>query len=468
MATTEAELPREPRISWASLRLVPPLMWIPLIAVLLTTLAVYGLSEWSARRAHASGERVAVVLQRLDALSELKSLVLDVEAGQRGYLLTRDPVYLTPFAEAVRNLPSAEALVTELTRNTSSEPAVDRVRKLIAERVEHATRTINLFNEGRRDEALAPEQAARGRALIDEIRGEIARIDSLSHTELARLQEEQAVSATRSRLGLLFMTLVSLGLLIMVTRLFLAEAVRQDNRRCAAEREAKEMEKLVEARTRELSALSTHLQDFAEKEKSELARNLHDELGGLLTAAKMDLSWLQSRVDNPQLQQRLTQLGSVLDDAMDLKRRVVDDLRPSLLDHFGLPTALRAYLEQACGKAGLECEVTVADEDAENIPKDIAIALFRVVQEGLTNIVRHAHAKQVHLELSTSSSGYLLKLTDDGQGFDAKDPTFRWSHGLTGMRHRVRALGGRFTIDSNPGNGTTVFVQVPMRPQSAQ
>src|SRR5579859_4721160 len=119
---------------------------------------------------------------------------------------------------------------------------------------------------------------------------------------------------------------------------------------------APEIDRIVESRTLELSALSSHLQSMAEKEKSELARTLHDELGGLLTAAKMDLSWLQSRVDTPAFQDRLAQLGSVLDEAMGLKRRVVEDLRPSLLDHFGLATALRAYVESACGKANMQTD----------------------------------------------------------------------------------------------------------------
>src|SRR5688572_24053129 len=130
-------------------------------------------------------------------------------------------------------------------------------------------------------------------------------------------------------------------------------------------------EGLDEARTGALSELCTHLQELVEREKSELARHLHDELGGLLTAAKMDLSWLQSRVSDPLLQQRLTQLGNVLDEAMDLKRRVVDELRPSLLDHFGLPTALRAHVESACAKAGIPCDVIMADT-LEGIPKTTA------------------------------------------------------------------------------------------------
>ncbi len=256
------------------------------------------------------------------------------------------------------------------------------------------------------------------------------------------------------------MTVVSLVLLAVIVRLFVGEAARQRALRVAAEQQAAEFERLIAVRTRELSELSTHLQQFAEKEKSELARNLHDELGGLLTAAKMDLSWLQSRITGAPYHERLAQLGSVLDDAMSLKRRVVEDLRPSLLDHFGLPTALRAHVEHVCTKAGLQCAVALIDE-AETLPKDLAIALFRVIQEGLANVVRHAHAREVRLALTADAQRYLFMLTDDGCGMKMEDSTFRWSHGLAGMRHRVQAMGGTFAIESSPAEGTTLRIEIP-------
>lgn len=221
-----------------------------------------------------------------------------------------------------------------------------------------------------------------------------------------------------------------------------------------------ELDRLVEARTLELSVLSSHLQSLAEKEKTELARTLHDELGGLLTAAKMDLSWLQSRVDKPEHQERLAQLGSVLDEAMGLKRRVVEDLRPSLLDHFGLTTALRAYVDAACAKAKIAADIRLPDDGAA-IPKDIAITLFRIVQEGLNNIIRHADAQHVVLELTADGKEYAFTLHDDGRGFNPNGTRNSWPHGIMGMQHRVRALGGRFLLDSAPGKGTTLRVAVP-------
>jgi signal transduction histidine kinase len=220
----------------------------------------------------------------------------------------------------------------------------------------------------------------------------------------------------------------------------------------------------LEDRTQALAALSNHLQALSEREKSELARKLHDELGGLLTAAKMDLSWLQSRLEGPVIQERLAQLGSVLDEAMDLKRRVVEELRPSLLDHFGLPTTLRAYVESTCGKAGLRAEIHM-EHACESMPKETAIALFRVVQEGLSNIIRHAHATTVRLEMNGDKQHCWIALADDGNGFDGASPQLRWSHGLMGMRQRAESLSGRLTIESKVGGGTKLRLEVPLSRQ---
>jgi signal transduction histidine kinase len=271
---------------------------------------------------------------------------------------------------------------------------------------------------------------------------------------------EWLAEAPQTQAAVIFLAILAVGLLIALSRLLAADAIRREGLRAASERHAKDLETLIESRTRELSALSTHLQEVSEKEKSELARNLHDELGGLLTAAKMDLSWLQSRVPDPALQERLTQLGAVLDEAMDLKRWVVEDLRPSLLDHFGLPTALRNYVDSACAKAGLRADLTLP-EDGAPMPKETAIALFRIVQEGITNIIRHAGAQSVTLLFIMEGDACRFTLSDDGRGFDAAAPKLHWSHGIMGMRQRVRALGGQFEIESAPGSGTTVRVDIP-------
>jgi signal transduction histidine kinase len=117
-------------------------------------------------------------------------------------------------------------------------------------------------------------------------------------------------------------------------------------------------------------------------------------------------------------------------------------------------------VDSACAKAGLRAQIELP-EDGAPMPKETSIALFRIVQEGITNIIRHAGARSVALRFALERDACRIVLSDDGRGFDAADPRFRWSHGITGMRQRVRALGGQFEIDSAPGAGTTLRVTIP-------
>jgi signal transduction histidine kinase len=456
-------LPSWPRIPWYStLRLLPPLIWIPVIAVLLMSLAIAAMSELSARRAHSNNARISQVLLRLGALADIRTLIVDAETGQRGYLLTGEPVFLEPFTQAARGMPDSMARLRELSAASGQvEEALDRASVLMAERLTGLSNIVRAYETSGTEAALALMKSAEDRRVMDSLRAELATLDALTRAELDTLQSERLAAARWSRARLLVMTLVSLGLLVMLTRQFAIAALRQERRRSAAEHEARKLELLVAARTSELSRLSTHLQDYAEKEKSELAHDLHDELGGLLTAAKMDLSWLEGRLSEAAVQQRLTQLGRALDEAMDVKRRVVEDLRPSLLDHFGLATALRAYLDASCRKCTISCELVIDDSLDAAVPKEAAIALFRVAQEAFTNVVRHAAARKIRVELAGDADQFLLSIEDDGCGFDVTSPAVRASHGILGMRHRIGALNGRFFLDSAAGRGTRLRVEIP-------
>jgi len=455
------EVRRPAALSWSALRLLPPLLWVPLIAVLLATITVTVIEERSASRARASSEGIANVLGRLDALADINTLVANMESAERGYMLTHDEAYLNQFTDAQRRLPTEQTRLRELSVGMPGGITwVERIETLTAQYAQLAQRVITAHRDGNVEEALTLLRGEEGRSIREAFAKEVATAEALSQQELGELQSQQATGAYWARLGLLMITPVTVALLIILAAVFASEALRQQQRVASAERQAKELERVVDERTRELSSLSTHLQEFTEKEKSELAHHLHDELGGLLTAAKMDLSWLQSRIDQPGIPERMTQLGAMLDEAMDLKRNVVENLRPSLLEHFGLPTAAKAYFEATAKKAGLQSEVLIGN-DTESLPKDVAIALFRVVQEGLANVIAHAHATSVRLAITRLGNRYLLILSDDGRGMSAAQGMT--GHGLVGLRHRMRALGGTLNIESGEGEGTTLRVEVPDR-----
>ncbi len=215
-------------------------------------------------------------------------------------------------------------------------------------------------------------------------------------------------------------------------------------------------------RTLELSSLSSFLQTHYEREKARLARELHDELGGILTPAKMDLSWLQAHVgQDAQSAERMSRLSALIDQGIDLKRRVIEDLHPSLLDHLGLPSAVQWYMEEACGAAKIECSLVVSPK-LERLDPDLEIAIYRIIQESLTNVVRHSKAKRVEVRIERTGTGLRVAVRDDGIGIADLDRARKLSHGVAGMTQRTRALDGTIKVESRPGEGTRVEVFVPV------
>ena len=217
----------------------------------------------------------------------------------------------------------------------------------------------------------------------------------------------------------------------------------------------------VGRRTRELSSLSAFLQTHYEREKARLARELHDELGGILTPAKMDLSWLEARLGgDAQYRERMARLSALIDQGIDLKRRIIEDLRPSLLDHLGLAAAVQWLVDEACGAARLESRVTVSK--LERLSPDLEIALYRIVQESVNNAVRHARATRIELLVERTKEGVRVSIQDDGVGIADLDRAREQSYGLVGMTHRMRAINGTLDISSRKGEGTRVEAFLPL------
>jgi signal transduction histidine kinase len=163
----------------------------------------------------------------------------------------------------------------------------------------------------------------------------------------------------------------------------------------------------------------------------------------------------------PEAAEKLERALSILDEGVEMKRRIIEELRPTLLDNLGISSAIDWQVRQTCERAGLQCELNLADIEA---PPAVSIAVYRIVQEALTNIVKYASARNVDVELLGDDEGVSLIVHDDGAGLPAGVETNRLSHGIIGMRQRVRALNGTFKIGSRPGSGTTIEVFIPFPP----
>lgn len=209
--------------------------------------------------------------------------------------------------------------------------------------------------------------------------------------------------------------------------------------------------------------LTDHLQNIREDERTNIAREIHDELGQQLTVLKMDVSWLNKKftnVDEP-VRQKMKGLLNMLDGTVKTVRRISSELRPSLLDDLGLVAAMEWQLNEFEKRSDIKTRFSCPEEE-EEFPNNVKTGLFRIFQESLTNVVRHSNAKKLIISLERGVDSFILSIQDDGKGFDKQKVADKKTLGILGMKERALMIGGTYDITSTPGKGTTVMVTVPL------
>jgi signal transduction histidine kinase len=224
------------------------------------------------------------------------------------------------------------------------------------------------------------------------------------------------------------------------------------------------LEDEVRARTEELRDLVRHLMAVREEEKARVARELHDEMGSSLTAVNMDLMSVRQRLgeDSP-LAARLTRANGTLKSTVEGMRRIIEDLRPTMLESLGLREAVRSWAKEYAERFSVPLTIDIPDE-MPPLPAGSPIGLFRIAQEALTNAIRHAKAGSISLSMRVEEGNVVLEVVDDGVGITSRLAGAKRSpHGLLGIRERAIAMGGASTIECGPGGrGTEVRVTVPV------
>jgi len=226
--------------------------------------------------------------------------------------------------------------------------------------------------------------------------------------------------------------------------------------------ETKRAERELRASSEQLRNLAAHLLTVREEERALLSREVHDELGQSLTAVKMDLAWMEGRLprENAEMLERIRSTRLLADNIIQAIRRISTELRPAVLD-LGLAEALEWQVQEFQARSGIQCTVRLLTREA--IESKASTAMFRIFQETLTNIARHAQATRAEVVLRKQRDWLVLLIRDNGRGFDLADPSLSNSLGLLGMRERAAILGGRMNISSAPGKGTTVTAWIPLR-----
>ena len=430
----------------------------------LAALAMFVISEASYREATQTldslGDRGTA---RVD-INDVLKLLVNAESGERGYLLTSRVEYLDPYRDAQASIRSAlDRVATRYAGNPATAALARQLFAASEAKLAELATTIQLHDAG-------PGDAWRDLVTSDIDREKMQRVRSLAEQLLA-MESEAVVEGRRSiyqtlllnRIGVTAMAAVSLLALFMYlqTTLKLDRTVGEESKRAASERDR--LEAQVASRTTQLRELTRHLQTVREDERNHLARELHDELGALLTAAKLDAARLKSRLGEttPAVLERLAHLSETLNSGIALKRRIIEELRPSSLDNLGLVAALEILVREF----GQRSEIPVAhDLQPVSLAPALQLTAYRLVQEALTNIAKYASASTVKVTLeAVGASQARIAVQDDGAGFDPDAAAAGASHGLIGMRYRVESEGGSMRLISALGQGTRIEAMLPAR-----
>ncbi|MBX2922056.1 MAG: PAS domain S-box protein [Chitinophagaceae bacterium] len=216
----------------------------------------------------------------------------------------------------------------------------------------------------------------------------------------------------------------------------------------------------------EIRELTEYLQKVREEERMRISHEIHDELGQLLTVLKMDVSWVNKHIpeSNTEVKKRIAETLGTIDHTVRTVRRIASELRPALLDDLGLRAAMIWHIREFEDRTGIKAKVDLMEKDIY-LSDDQKTSLYRILQESLTNVVRHSQAKKVNISLTVKDANLILTISDNGQGFDAGRRTLK-TLGLLGMKERTLGMGGQYSIQSIPGKGTTVTVVLPVQTET--
>ena len=444
------------------LKLLPLLHGSPFAFPLaaLAALGMFFISESSYRQASSRFESLGMQAQARVTIQTLWRSLTDAETGQRGYLLTGRTEYLKPYVEAQGQV--AQSL-DWLNRYYSTEPATQALMKQVTvasrNKLAELAETNRLHDEGK-------EEAWRDLVLSNIGAERMDAVRSLSQ-QLLTLETDKVNEGRRSlkqtlllnRIGVSAMAAMSLLALFMYLRQTTALVRLREEQRRIIQAERDQLGAEVRRRTGQLTDLARHLQTVREDERNHLARELHDELGALLTASKLDVARLKSRLGvlTPEVAERLQHLNDGLNSGIALKRRIIEDLRPSSLSNLGLVAALEILVREW----GQRADIVV---DSEFEPVDLRpsaeLTVYRLVQEALTNISKYARASEVQVRLAASAGRVHVSVRDNGVGFDVNESRTT-AHGLLGMRYRLETEGGTLALTSAPGTGTLIAADLP-------
>src|SRR5580704_9929606 len=436
---------------------VPPFLIIGFLA------ALFFLTGAGQARLQEASERLQRSALREHFIDQLQIGVSRSVAAQRTFLLTGDQKLLKNYDAYVADVePRLERLQSAYTGSDPDLADMRTLHVLIGKRLADLAMIVAIQKSQGAPAAIALVKTSVGSDTGEAMNDVLEQLRERESAEHRAAEDHWSRSLALSRWITVAGTIFNMLLVGIAARLVYLDMRRRTLQTAELRDRKLQLEREAEERNRELVELSTHLQNVSEREKAVLARELHDELGGLLVGAHMDISWAEQHLGdgNSEVKQRLRRVRQSLSAGVDLKRRIIEELRPTLLDEVGLFAALRWQMKETCGQAGLKCNESYPSEEPA-FTSEAAIALFRVAQEAFTNILKHSAATTVDITLNKVADDIVMQISDDGKGIPAGRLNAVGSHGVVSMRHRIRALNGRLDIRNSASGGTVLLVQIP-------
>jgi signal transduction histidine kinase len=418
-------------------------------------------------------EVIRLVRVNIATLHQLKADLFEAESAQRGYMLTKRREYVAPFNKALNNARINIRLSEKLVLDTSSE--LNQVVELewlkaISASIENKSAemilTIKLVELNKIDEANQVLNLDLGQAQMQRFVRQTDRLINQQITDVNAMIEKRKSTAILARTSVIGGSLVLILLVALVIKQLLREIIEKTQLQQQLVKENVVYEEKLQQQTKLLRSLALDYQADVERERQKLSRELHDELGSIFTATKMDIAWVIKKMKDvtpssaTDVVDKLRKTSGYVDQGIQYQRHIVQELHPSMLSTFGFWPALQSLINDAADRNQWKLSLNLPDDNTK-LNETISLVSYRVVQETLNNANKYAKATAISVHMMVDEKYLKVEIEDNGVGVDmnALDGN---THGLSGMRHRILAIGGHFEILSQPGKGMLTRALIPL------
>lgn len=443
------------------------------VALLVTIFSVIVIDQWISSISQENTEIINLKASVLN-LHKLKANLYKAEGAQRGYLLTGRNVFVFPYnkslEDARKNMVVIEKDLLSASDLDGQNKKLDWVKNIsagIEAKSLEMNMTIQLIAKGKSEEAMVVMNMDQGMHEMTKIMNYSDALADILNAKIRKKIDAREKTILNARLTLLTGALIIILLMVLVIKQLLAEIVIKNELQLRLGKENENYELKTQQQTKLLRSLALDYQADAERERQKLSRELHDELGSIFTATKMDIAWSMKKLkaSGPEdvvqeITDKLKKTSRYIDQGIQYQRHIVQELHPAMLSTFGFWPALTSLIKDAAERNQWALTLNLPDHDLK-LNETISLIAYRVVQETLNNANKYANATAISVHMIADEKYLKLELEDNGVGVDI-NALDKSTHGLSGMRHRVLAIGGHFEILSELGHGLLTRALIPL------